>query len=124
MTTLTTTAADSAVMIRRNLIRLRRYPAMLVSMTVMPVVLFLMFTLFFGEALGSGLDPDGPLGGRYVNYVTPGMLLMIPAFLTVSVAVSVCQDMTSGFVNRLRTTATPPTAILAGPVVGALLQAC
>lgn len=122
MATLTNTLSDSSLMVGRNLIRLRRYPAMIFSVIIMPVVILLMMNCFFGGALHNALPAGGPLHGSYLNYLVPGLLLFIPSFLTVSVAVSVSQDQTDGFVNRLRSLATPPTAILAGHVVGALIQ--
>ncbi len=120
--TLAYTLSDSSIMVRRNLLRLQRYPAMVFSIIVMPVVILLMMTYFFGGAIGSALPDSGPLHGDYVNYLVPGLMLFIPAYLTVSVAVAVNQDVTTGFINRLRSMATPPTAILAGHVVGALIQ--
>jgi ABC-2 type transport system permease protein len=121
-TTVEHTLADSAVMVRRNLIRLRRYPTMMFSTIAMPVVILLLMTFFFGGAIESALSADGPLDGKYINYLLPGLLLFVPSFLTVAVAVSVNQDVTEGIINRLRSLATPPTAILAGHFVGALIQ--
>ncbi|MFW0793659.1 ABC transporter permease [Gordonia sp. CPCC 205515] len=117
MSTLAYTVADSATMVHRNLVRLQRYPTMIFSIIVMPVVVLLMMNYFFGGALGAALP-----GGSYIDYLTPGLLLFVPAFLTVSVSVAVNQDVTSGFINRLRSMATPPTAILTGHVVGAIIQ--
>ncbi|MBD0863315.1 ABC transporter permease [Gordonia sp. zg691] len=121
-TTLAHTLSDSSVMVRRNLIRLRRYPTMMFSTIAMPVVILLMMTFFFGGAIESALAAGGPLDGKYINYLLPGLLLFVPSFLTVAVAVAVNQDVTEGIVNRLRSLATPPTAILAGHFVGALIQ--
>lgn len=121
-TTLTHTLSDSTLMVRRNLIRLRRYPAMIFSVIIMPVVVLAMMNLFFGGAIGAGIGADSPLHGNYINYLLPGILLFVPSFLTVSAAVAVNQDVTDGFINRLRSLGTPATAILAGPVVGAIIQ--
>ncbi|MGV9712645.1 ABC transporter permease [Gordonia sp. NPDC003424] len=117
MTTLASTITDSSTMVHRNLLRLQRYPSMIFSIIIMPVVVLAMMNYFFGGALGSALS-----NGSYIDYLTPGLMLFIPAFLTVSVAVAVNQDVTTGFINRLRSMATPPTAILAGHVVSALIQ--
>ena len=121
-TTLTHTLSDSTLMVRRNLIRLRRYPAMIFSVIIMPVVVLAMMNLFFGGAIEAGIGADSPLHGNYINYLLPGILLFVPSFLTVSAAVAVNQDVTDGFINRLRSLGTPATAILAGPVVGAIIQ--
>ena len=47
---------------------------------------------------------DAATGGSgYIDYLAPGMMLMIPAYLLVGVAVMVATDMTKGIVNRFRT---------------------
>ncbi|MGW0183513.1 ABC transporter permease, partial [Nocardia sp. NPDC003345] len=127
MTTLThaprpaTPLADTWTMLRRNLLLARRYPSMTISVTVMPIVLLAVFNYIFGGALESGLSGDGSVD--YIDYLVPGMLLMLPAYLTASVAVSVCTDVTKGIVNRFRTMAITQSALLTGHVLGVLVQA-
>lgn len=120
---MTHTLTDASTMVQRNLIRLRRYPTMLFSIIIMPIVMLLMMNYFFGGALQNALPAGGPLGGRYINYLMPGMLLFIPSMLTVSVAVAVNQDVTEGIVDRLRSLGTSPTAILIGHVASGFVQA-
>ncbi|MEU7633403.1 ABC transporter permease [Nocardia sp. NPDC049220] len=121
MTTLAYTSNDSLTMLRRNLLHARRYPAMVFSIIIMPILLLLIFNYFFGHALNAGVG-DGH-GGEYINYLAPGMLLMIPAWMVASTAVGVATDLTKGIVNRLRTLAISQTSILTGHVVGSLIQA-
>ncbi|MEV0028895.1 ABC transporter permease [Nocardia sp. NPDC050793] len=117
MSTTSFALADSATMLRRNLLHVKRYPTMTFGILVMPVVLMLVFTFVFGGAL------EKSSGGNYIDYLTPGMMLMLPAYLTVSVAVSITTDKTKGIVNRFRTMAISQSSMLAGQVVGALIQA-
>ncbi|WP_067844927.1 ABC transporter permease [Nocardia lijiangensis] len=109
--------ADSVTMLRRNLLHAKRYPAMTFSVVVMPVILMLVFTFVFGGAL------EMSSGGNYIDYLAPGMMMVLPAYLTVSVAVSITTDTTKGIVNRFRTMAISQPSVLAGHVVGALIQA-
>ncbi|MEU1958682.1 ABC transporter permease [Nocardia sp. NPDC019304] len=109
--------ADSATMLRRNLVHAKRYPSLTFGVIVMPTVLLLVFNFVFGGAL------EKSSGGNYIDYLAPGMLLMIPAYMTVSVAVSVATDTTKGIVNRFRTMDIAQSAMLTGHVVGALIQA-
>ncbi|WP_330233603.1 ABC transporter permease [Nocardia sp. NBC_00508] len=109
--------ADSATMLRRNLVRAKRYPSMTFGVIMMPTILLLVFNFVFGGAL------EKSSGGNYIDYLAPGMLLMIPAYMTVSVAVSVATDATRGIVNRFRTMDIAQSAMLTGHVVGALIQA-
>ncbi|KAA0021614.1 ABC transporter permease [Antrihabitans cavernicola] len=114
---------DSVTMLRRNLVRFRRYPAMSTMIILIPIILMLMFDFFFGGALKGAIGGDAALGGKYVNYLVPGLILMIPAYMIVSVAVSVCSDMTKGIVKRFRTMQVSPSSILFGHVIGAMIQA-
>lgn len=70
MTTLSFAAADSATMLRRNLKRMQRYPAMTLMIIAVPVIFLLLFVYVFGDTLGAGLGHLG--GGRavYLRYVT------------------------------------------------------
>ncbi|WP_433660502.1 ABC transporter permease [Nocardia sp. CA-128927] len=109
--------ADSATMLRRNLLHAKRYPSMLFGVILMPSILLLIFKFVFGGAL------EKSSGGNYIDYLAPGMLLMVPAYLTASVAVSIVTDSTKGIVNRFRTMGITQSAMLTGHVIGALLQA-
>jgi len=109
-------ARESWTMLRRNLLQARRYPSMTLSVVVMPVILLLLFTFVFGGAL------EMASGGEYIDYLTPGMLLVIPAYLMASVAVSIATDTTKGIVNRFRTMPIAPSSMLTGHVSGTLIQ--
>jgi len=117
MTTLTGTLTDSKTMLRRNLVHAKRYPGMTIGVVLMPVVLLLMFNYIFGGALGKATG-----GEKYIEYIVPGMMLMIPAYLIAGIAVSMASDMTKGIVNRFRTMPIDHSSILTGQVVGTLIQ--
>jgi ABC-2 type transport system permease protein len=108
---------DSATMLRRNLLHARRYPSMTFSVIIMPIVLLSIFNFVFGGAL------EKSSGGKYIDYLTPGMLLMIPAYITASVAVFIATDKTKGIINRFRVMAIAPSSVLTGEVIGALITA-
>ena len=83
MTALAYTVRDSATMLRRNLRRLLRYPSMTLLLVGMPIMFMLLFVYVFGGQLGHGLGGElaGGHAGRdgYLDYVTPGILLMTVA---------------------------------------------
>ena len=122
MSTLSFAARDSATMLRRNLRHMLRYPSMTLMLAGMPVVFLLIFVYVFGGTLGAGLG--GASGGRaeYVNYVTPGIVLMTIAGAATGTAVSVATDMTEGIVARFRTMAISRASVLTGHVVGSVIQ--
>lgn len=107
---------DSLTMLRRNLLHAKRYPSMTFSVIVMPVILLLIFNFVFGGAL------EKSSGGNYIDYLAPGMLLMIPAYMTMSVAVSIVTDASKGIINRFRTMSIWQPSMLAGHVIGTLIQ--
>src|SRR6266545_60914 len=108
-------------MLRRNLKHALRYPSMTISVAAIPVIMLLLFVYVFGNALGSGIGSAAGQGD-YVDYVAPGIILMAAASGAVSVAVSVCVDMTEGIVNRFRTMSISRAAVLNGHVFGGVIQ--
>jgi ABC-2 type transport system permease protein len=64
------------------------------------------------------------LTGRagYLNYVTPGILLMSVAAAVQGTAIVVAMDMTSGIIDRFRTMAIARSAVLTGQVLASLIQ--
>lgn len=122
MTSMANTMSDSATMFRRSLRHIVRYPSMTLMLIGMPIVLLLLFVYVFGGTLGAGLG--GPSGGRaqYVNYLTPGILLMTVTGAVQGTAISVAMDMTSGIIARFRTMAIARTAVLTGRVLGSMIQ--
>jgi ABC-2 type transport system permease protein len=116
MTAATYTISDTRTLLNRNLVHALRYPAMSLSGLLMPLIFLLLFNYAFGRTLGAGI------GGSYVNYLTPGLLIMTGTSSMVSTAVSVCTDMTGGIVDRLRTMSISRFAVLAGHVLGNVIQ--
>jgi len=114
--------ADSSTMLRRNLIHARRYPSLTLIVAAIPIVMYLLFVYVFGSTLGDGLA--GAIGGReaYIAYVTPGILLLAIAGGSQGTAISISMDMTQGIIARFRTMSIPRSAVLAGHVVGSVLQ--
>ena len=122
MTTFPLILADSATMLRRNLRRMRRYPSLTFFIAVIPIVLLLLFVYVLGGTLGAGLG--GPTGDRadYVAYVIPGILLVTVAGAGQGTAISVAMDMTGGIIARFRTMAVARASVLAGHVLGSVIQ--
>jgi ABC-2 type transport system permease protein len=112
--------SDSVTMLRRNLKHALRYPSMTLTVAAIPIIMLLLFVYVFGNALGAGIGAAG--GGDYVDYVAPGIILMAATSGAISVAVSVCVDMTEGIVNRFRTLSISRAAVLNGHVVGGVIQ--
>ncbi len=126
MSSLAYTLTDSRTMLRRNLRRLLRYPSMTLQLVGLPIVLLLLFVYVFGGQLSHGLG-QGLAGGHtgrsgYLNYVTPGIVLMTVAAAVQGTAIVVAMDMTSGITDRFRTMAIARASVLAGHVLASLIQ--
>ncbi|MBD0709460.1 MULTISPECIES: ABC transporter permease [unclassified Streptomyces] len=109
---------DAMTMLRRNLRHMQRYPSMTISIIVMPLLMLLLFVYVFGGAIGDGIA----VGGDYVDYLVPGIIVMSATSGAVATAVSVCSDMTEGIVKRFRTMSISRGAILTGHVLGSVIQ--
>jgi ABC-2 type transport system permease protein len=122
MSTLAYAARDSRTMLRRNLLRMWRYPSVTLTLVGIPVIFLLLFVYVFGGTIGAGLG--GASGGRaeYANYVVPGILLMSIASGATSTAISVAMDMTEGIIARFKTMAIFRPSVLAGHVLGSVIQ--
>ena len=122
MSTLSYAVADSATMLRRQLRHMQRYLSVTVFLIGMPIVFLLLFVYVFGGTLGAGLG--GPSGGRaeYLAFVVPGILLIAVAAGGTGTAISVATDMTEGIVARFRTMAIYRPSVLAGHVLGSMIQ--
>ncbi|GAA1502288.1 ABC transporter permease [Dactylosporangium maewongense] len=122
MTTVTLAVRDSATMLRRQLRHMSRNLSTMLMLLAVPIVFLLLFVYVLGGTLGDGLG--GGSGGRgvYVNYVTPGILLITIAGAVQGTAIAVAIDMTEGIIARFRTMAIARVSVLTGHVLGSVLQ--
>jgi ABC-2 type transport system permease protein len=121
MTTISYAVRDSATMLRRDVRHALHYPAMTVSGILVPVIFLLLFAGVFGHALAAGLS--APLaGGTYIDYLTPGILVMTVGFAAEATAVSVCTDAAEGIIDRFKTMAISPASVLTGQVAGSVIR--
>ena len=126
MTAASHAVSDSATLLRRNLRRLRRYPSLSLMLVGMPILFLLLFVWVFGGQLSHGLsiplaaDRAGRAG--YLNYITPGIVLVTVAAAVQGTAIVVAMDMTGGIIDRFRTMAIARSAVLTGHVLATLIQ--
>src|SRR5215467_5426619 len=91
-----------------------RSPEALLTALLLPVMLMVVFVYLFGGAVD--------IGTRYVSYVVPGVLLLCAVIGASSTAVTVCQDMAGGIIDRFRSMDVPGPAILAGHVAASVVR--
>lgn len=106
---------DISTMTVRGLRLVSRDLDAMITAVVLPVIILLMFVLVFGGALDNG-------GVGYINYVTPGVILLAAGFGAASTAAAVEHDMSSGMVERLRSMPVTAWTVLSGHVVASLAK--
>ncbi|MGW2384631.1 ABC transporter permease [Streptomyces sp. NPDC001658] len=122
MSSLALAARDSATMLRRNLLHVRRYPSLTLNLLLTPVILLLLFVYIFGDVMSAGLGSGGADRSEYLTYLVPGLLMLTIGGTTIGSAVSVAMDMTEGIIARFRTMAIHRGSVLIGHVVGSVIQ--
>ncbi len=115
---------DSATMLRRNLLHIRRYPSLSIMLVAQPIVFLLLFVYVFGGTLGAGLPGQQGGGNRsdYLVFITPGILFMTVASVALGTAISTATDMTTGIIARFRTMNIARVSVLTGHVLGAVIK--
>ncbi len=103
---------DARIMLHRNLRHVLRNPVTIFNGTLMPVVLMLLLVYVFGNAFN--------VGERYVEYATPGLILLAITYGLAATAVSVSSDMTKGIMNRFKVMNVSRGAVLTGHVVATM----
>jgi ABC-2 type transport system permease protein len=118
------TVRDSATMLRRNLLHIRRYPSLSIMLVAQPILFLLLFVYVFGGTMGAGLPGVAGGGDRddYLVFITPGILIMTVASVALGTAIATATDMTSGIIARFRTMNIARVSVLTGHVLGAVIK--
>ncbi len=106
--------SNALTMAGRSLRLSARSPEALLTALLLPVMLMVVFVYLFGGAVD--------IGTSYVDYVVPGVLLLCAVTGASTTAVTVCQDMAGGIIDRFRSLDVPGTTVLAGHVTASLLR--
>ena len=107
------TKSHSMVMLRRNSKHIARNPTSVFNAVLMPIVIMLMFVYMLGDAFNVGVD--------YVDYATPGLMLLAVCYGLGATATAVNSDMTKGIINRFKVMDVSRGAVLTGHVVASVL---
>ncbi len=113
-------AKDTAVITRRNLLRNIRLPQVLLFSTVQPVMFLLLFNYVFGGAIGQAIPPAA--GGKYINWLVPGLLIQVATFGAGQTAIGLTEDLDKGVIDRFRSLPMARSAVLAGRTFSDLIR--
>jgi ABC transporter DrrB family efflux protein len=111
MSSLAYAAADTAVIAKRNLLRIPRQPDLWVSFTVQPLMFVVLFVYVFGGAIQTPGYDD------YVDFLMPGIIVQTMAFGGFVTAIGLSDDLSKGLVDRFRSLPMARSAVLAGRTI-------
>ena len=86
---------DTTVLLGRSMRHITRSLDTIMTVTIMPIALMLLFVYVFGGAIHAG-------PGHYVNYLLPGILLITIAMGISYTAIRLFTDMQSGIFERFQ----------------------
>ncbi len=107
MSALTEAVNDSAVITKRNLIKIKRVPDLLVFTTLSPIMFVLLFAYVFGGAI------DVP-GVGYKEFLIAGIFAQTVVFGSTFTGYSLAEDLQKGIIDRFRSLPMAPSAVLFG----------
>src|SRR3954464_12034635 len=95
MSSLSMTVSDGLTITRRNLIKVKRVPDLIVFATLSPIMFVLLFRYVFGSAI--------PIDGiSYAEFLLPGIFAQTVVFGSTITGASVADDLQKGLIDRFR----------------------
>jgi ABC transporter DrrB family efflux protein len=105
------------LVVRRNLIHIKRMPELLLDVTIQPV----MFVLLFAYVFGGAIQVPGAETG-YREFLIPGIMAQTMVFSSFIVALGLVNDLEKGFVDRMKSLPIPRSSILVGRSLSSLIH--
>ena len=113
MSALGVAVADGLTITRRNLIKVKRVPDLIVFATLSPIMFVLLFRYVFGSAIPiQGID--------YAEFLLPGILAQTIVFGSTITGASLADDLQKGLIDRFRSLPMSRSAVLVGRTVADL----
>lgn len=106
---LTMVAGDSLTIAKRNVIKIKRVPDVLIFSTLSPI----MFVLLFAFIFGSAITIPGMEGG-YREFLMAGIFAQTVVFGASFTGAGLAEDMQKGIIDRFRSLPMAPSAVLFG----------
>ncbi|MBB3674799.1 ABC transporter permease [Modestobacter versicolor] len=109
-----TVVRDTVTLTKRSLRHVLRSPDTIITTAVTPIAMLLLFVYVFGSAIDVG-------GGRYVDYLLPGILLVTVASGIAYTAFRLFTDVSGGLFERFQSMPIARSAVLWGHVLTSLV---
>lgn len=99
--------ADGIVIAKRNIIKIKRVPEILIFVLISPIMFVLLFAYVFGDSINVG-------GGSYREFLIAGILAQTVIFGATFTGAGLADDMQKGIINRFRSLPMSRSAVLIG----------
>ncbi|GLZ75902.1 transport permease protein [Actinorhabdospora filicis] len=110
-----TALADGWVVAKRNLIKIKRVPDLLIFSTIQPIMFVLLFAYVFGGAIAVP-------GLNYREFLMAGIFTQTVAFGSAITGMGLAEDMTKGIIDRFRSLPMSRGAVLVGRTTSDLIN--
>lgn len=112
--TLRNWVSDGWITTRRNLIKIKRVPDILVFTTLQPIMFVLLFTYVYAGVIKIP-------GSSYTEFIMAGIFAQTIVFGSTYSGSAMAQDLKDGIIDRFRTLPMSPSAVLIGRTNGDLI---
>lgn len=102
---------DAWVIAKRNLLRYTRLPQLIFFSAIQPIIFLTLFNYVFGGAFTGGA---GAPGGKYINFLLPGIMVQVVLFGGLQTGIGLARDINSGIIDRFRSLPMSRAALLTG----------
>ena len=106
---------DTAVLLGRSMRHITRSLDTIITVSIMPIALMLLFVYVFGGAIHTG-------SGHYVNYLLPGILLITIAMGISYTSIRLFTDMRNGIFERFQSLPIARSSVLWAHVLTSLVS--
>lgn len=104
--------SDSLTIAKRNVIKIKRVPDVLIFTTLSPI----MFVLLFAYVFGTAIKVPG-LEGGYREFLIAGIFVQTVVFGASFTGAGLAEDMQKGIIDRFRALPMAPSAVLVGRTI-------
>jgi len=102
--------SDGVTITKRNLIKIKRVPDLIVFATLSPIMFVLLFVYVFGSAI--------PITGiSHAEFLLPGIFMQTVIFGSTITGSSLADDLQKGLIDRFRSLPMARSAVLVGRTV-------
>jgi ABC-2 type transport system permease protein len=104
-------------MTKRSLRHTTRSMDTIITVVMTPIAILLLFVYVFGGALGEQTGST-----KYIDFITPGVLIMTVVSGIAYAAVRLSTDLRRGIISRFRTMPVTPSSVLSGQALSSTLS--